>query len=169
MSDRLERILEVLEGHERQASTEVGYSFQVEGVCWRCEVRPGEGAAGVCAPCRSVLLDEAYTAPEDLFARNLHAFRLSECSIVTFDGREVGRATRLVVDEVDSSVDDDVRVINRVAPISIELVLDAQPFTDVFTRLINGYRPIASFSLFDDPPPLPPIPAKAAHRRRYSR
>ncbi len=53
----LDRVLDVLK-NDGQQSTEHGYGDYDRSSCWRCSGPPGEGASGVCDPCREVLLSE---------------------------------------------------------------------------------------------------------------
>lgn len=49
--------------HALQRSTEPSMYMVGDGACWRCQCDAPDGPAGLCPECRTVLLDEAYTTP----------------------------------------------------------------------------------------------------------
>lgn len=51
----VDRILELLEGHEQQRSLEALGADVVPAACWRCDARPPAGDLGLCPPCRDAL------------------------------------------------------------------------------------------------------------------
>jgi hypothetical protein len=61
-----DEVLSVLDAGT-QSSTEGGMPLAADGMCWRCTTRPAleDSTAGVCEVCRQVLLDEAYSAPDE--------------------------------------------------------------------------------------------------------
>lgn len=193
MSRKVDEILELLD-HELQRSDEstayLDVAPTIPDACFVCLGPPGDGPSGACASCREILLrEEPREADEAVFterwvrdAQRLPAGRL----VLTRE--QVAAITRhptFTVLGVD--LDDEIPIVVH-HPVAtrdaLRFSIDMGPIRAAFQRvaadiewwarrLTDGQRDALSAIVerwrrgFRRP--LPPVPAKPAHRRRFGR
>lgn len=154
MSEALERALRILDdGLAACPADDEGYAppgSEDLDLCWRCiRAAPDpEGSSGLCADCRTVLADEDYVADEPCDPWGPSRVMWWEPSSIRFVGPRV----------------DWPAIITRFENLRVRI--------DGATRYFDYDEALRCY-----PPPLRrlgarrlrPVPAKAAHRRRYSR